>query len=208
MKLGSSHISRSDAEFLTSIRRSPIASVITDPRLKDNPIVAVNKAFCRLTGYSPSEACGRNCRFLAGEETDAWSSAILRDAVVNARPALTELLNHRRDGTLFRNAVMIAPVFDEEGRLAYFLGSQMDVTDDAKLPSVVRREQAAKAVAGLTPRQREVLREMTLGYRNKQIADHLGVSEKTVKMHRGAMIGNLGIATSADAIRIAVEAGL
>ena len=49
---------------------------------------------------------------------------------------------------------------------------------------------------------------MAAGYRNKQIAWRLSLSEKTVKMHRTLMLGKLGVATSADAIRIAVEAGL
>jgi DNA-binding CsgD family transcriptional regulator len=49
---------------------------------------------------------------------------------------------------------------------------------------------------------------MALGHRNKQIAWHLSLSEKTVKMHRGLALQKLGVSTSADAIRIAVEAGL
>ena len=49
---------------------------------------------------------------------------------------------------------------------------------------------------------------MTLGYRNKQIAGRLGIDEKTVKMHRAGMLDRLGAPTSADAIRIAVEAEL
>ena len=48
---------------------------------------------------------------------------------------------------------------------------------------------------------------MALGYRNKQIAWRLSLSEKTVKMHRQLLLGNLGVSTTADAIRIAVEAG-
>jgi hypothetical protein len=49
---------------------------------------------------------------------------------------------------------------------------------------------------------------MTLGYRNKQIAIRLGISEKTVKMHRASLLTKLEAATSADAVRIAVEAAL
>jgi DNA-binding CsgD family transcriptional regulator len=49
---------------------------------------------------------------------------------------------------------------------------------------------------------------MAAGYRNKQIAWRLSLSEKTVKMHRALMMGKLGVSTSADAVRLAVEAGL
>jgi hypothetical protein len=49
---------------------------------------------------------------------------------------------------------------------------------------------------------------MGKGYRNKQIAHTLSISEKTVKMHRELLLQRLGATTTADAIRIAVEAGL
>lgn len=198
----------SEDDLFASIEFTPVATVITNPRLPDNPIVAVNEPFLALSGYSREEALGRNCRFLAGPETEQSGSAVLRDAVRTARPVLTELLNYRKDGSSFRNAVMTAPIFGPAGELLYFLGSQMDVTGDGAAPPVDRRRRAAAQVDGLTPRQRQVLQEMMLGYRNKQIALRLGISEKTVKMHRAALLTKLGAATSADAVRIAVEAEL
>jgi PAS domain S-box-containing protein len=209
--MADAEISRDDAyerDLFASIAATPLAMIITNPRLPDNPIVAANKAFAALTGYAPAEAIGRNCRFLTGDATDRACSAILRDAIAAGRPALTELLNYRKDGTPFRNAVMIAPVFAPDGAAAYFIGSQVEVPGEAALDSGVRRERALGLTAKLTPRQGQVLKEMTLGYRNKQIAARLGIDEKTVKMHRAAMLDRLGAPTSADAIRIAVEAGL
>ena len=47
--------------------------IITDPRLPDNPIVFVNDAFLRMTGYERGEIMGRNCRFLQGADTDRGS---------------------------------------------------------------------------------------------------------------------------------------
>src|SRR4028118_2268277 len=44
--------------------------VITDPKARDNPIVYVNPAFERISGYGMEEAVGRNCRFLQGDERD------------------------------------------------------------------------------------------------------------------------------------------
>lgn len=198
----------SPRELIASIAHSPFAMVITDTRLPDNPIIAVNQAFTALTGYTAEEAIGRNCRFLAGANTESDRSAVLREAICDRRPAFAELLNYRRDGSTFRNAVMIAPVFDPSGTLTYFLGSQMEVGAGAPISSLERRRVASESVARLSPRQRQVLREMALGYRNKQIGPRIGISEKTVKMHRASMLVKLGVATSADAVRIAVEAGL
>ena len=71
-----------------------------------------------------------------------------------------------------------------------------------------RRAAALERVQGLPPRQRQVLHGMARGLLNKQIAWELKISEKTVKMHRALMLDRLGASTSAEAIRIAVEAGL
>lgn len=197
-----------EAKLFASIEASPIATVITNPRLTDNPVVAANRAFSDLTGYPAIEIVGRNCRFLAGPDTEPWQTQSVRDAIRAQRPMLAELLNYRRDGTPFRNALIIAPLFDGDGALAWFIGSQVEVSADASAPLALRQQRAARLVQALSKRQREVLREMALGHRNKQIAWRLSLSEKTVKMHRGLALQKLGVSTSADAIRIAVEAGL
>jgi hypothetical protein len=191
-----------------SIGLSPIATVLSNPRLPDNPIVAANAAFCALTGYAEEEIVGRNCRFLAGPETEPWLTERIRQALRDLRPSLTEILNYRKDGTAFRNAVLIAPLFGAEGEVAWFLGSQVEVDPGSAAPLALRQQRAARLAASLSPRQREVLSEMAAGQRNKQIAWRLGLSEKTVKMHRGLLLDKLGVKTTADAIRLAVEAGL
>ena len=189
-----------------SIALSPFPSLLTDPNRPDNPIVAVNRPFCELTQYGESEVLGRNCRFLVGPLTEPHLSARLREAIAARRPAVVELTNHRKDGSAFRNAVMIAPVYDEDGRLAFFIGSQLEVKADAGEPSHVA--EARQRISRLAPRQRQVARMMSAGLRNKQIAAELGISEKTVKMHRAQMLERLGARSSAEAVRLVVEAGL
>ena len=196
-----------DAEaLLASIQLSSIATVVTDARDPDNPICAANAAFQRLTGYSADEILGRNCRFLRGEGSEDEASAVLRDAIARKAPVMTEILNYRRDGTPFRNAVMIAPVFDDDGEIRYFVGSQMEVPERAAFND--RARDAQRRLERLSGRQHEVLRLMARGYLNKQIAFALGISEKTVKMHRAALLARLQARASADAVRVAVEAGL
>ena len=194
--------------LLLAIRLSPIASVISNPRLPDNPVVAVNAAFCALTGYPEAEIVGRNCRFLAGAATEPWLSETIRQAIRARTPTLVEILNYKRDGTPFRNAVLVAPVFGADGELAYFLGSQVAIPDGAPGAATARRAQAAQQVSRLSPRQLQILREVAAGYRTKQIAYRLSLSEKTVKMHRGILFERLGAGNVAEAVRIAVEAGV
>ncbi|HMT47101.1 MAG: hypothetical protein RL702_2150 [Pseudomonadota bacterium] len=186
------------------IASSKVAAVVSDPRLPDNPIVACNEAFIELTGYPREEILGRNCRFLRGERTEAEQTAMLREGVAASRPVMVELINYRKDGSAFRNAVMIAPLFDEKGDLAYFLGSQMAIDDSGDS----RHDRARALVDGLSRRQRQILEALAKGRLNKQIAYELDLTERTIKMHRAAMLRALGVRTVAEAIRIAIEAGL
>jgi PAS domain S-box-containing protein len=197
-----------DPSIEESVGGSPLAMVVTNPRRPDNPIEVANEAFCSLTGYPEREVVGRNCRFLAGDETQRAVTGHIRSAVAEARPVLVDILNYRRDGSLFRNGVMIAPLFDDDGQLAFFLGSQVDLGLDEDAAMSVRRARAVTVVNQLPQRQRQVLEGMASGLLNKQIAYQLGIAEKTVKMHRVLLLERLGGVTTAEAIRIAVEAGL
>lgn len=190
------------------IETSPTAAVISNPRLPDNPIVACNEAFVRLTGYSREEIVGRNCRFLRGEKSEPWLAEQLREGIRNMHPVIVEILNYKKDGTPFRNAVMVAPIFDAQGELEYFLGSQVEIAEPATNEAASRKSGALAQIERLSKRQREVLLLMSAGKLNKQIAFELGLRERTVKMHRAAVLQSLGLRTSADAIRLAVEAGL
>ena len=187
-----------------TISRSPIASIISDPRLPDNPIIAVNKAFCDLTGYGEAEILGRNCRFLAGPSTEPWLTEQIRKGAQECKATLVEILNYKRDGTPFRNAVLVTPIFTCDGELEYFLGLQVELDDDAVGPSSSRHRHAVEIVRTLSPRQREVLQQIASGQRSKQIARNLNLSDKTVKMHRAFILEKLDTHNVADAIRLAV----
>lgn len=185
------------------IEASPLAAVVTAPRLPDNPIVVCNRAFEQLTGYSQDEVVGRNCRFLAGSGAPPFLREEIATAVRERRPILGEVPNFKKDGTPFRNALMIAPVFDEAGELEYFLGSQAAVPDAR---AAANESQGYGLIQSLPERQRQVLAGVVAGQRNKQIAHTLGISERTVKMHRASLLQALGARSTADAIRFAVEA--
>ncbi|MFO1117938.1 MAG: PAS domain-containing protein [Beijerinckiaceae bacterium] len=103
--------------------------LITDPSRPDNPIVFANEAFQDLTGYSREEVIGRNCRFLQGPETDPAVVARLRDAIHEGRDVAVDLLNYRKDGSTFWNALYMSPVRSDDGGIRFFFASQLDVTD-------------------------------------------------------------------------------
>jgi PAS domain S-box-containing protein len=193
---------------LESIRHSPIPMVVSDPKQQDNPLIAINQAFLDLTCYSEEEVLGRNCRFLRGEDTETAQTEKIRQAIYDQRPTLVELINYRKGGTPFRNAVMIAPLFDGNGNLEFFVGSQIEVLPEEDNISLSRQRESMEIVGRLSPRQKEILQQMSKGFRTKQIAYNLSLSEKTVQMHRMLLFKKLHTSNAADAVRIAVEAGL
>ncbi|WP_188912740.1 PAS domain-containing protein [Aureimonas endophytica] len=111
------------------LAKVPLALVLTNPHLPDNPIVYVNDAFGRITGYAPAAAIGRNCRFLQGPETDPGAPGRIREALVTQKDLSLDIVNYRADGTKFLNRLMITPLYDNENRLQCFLGVQRDMSE-------------------------------------------------------------------------------
>lgn len=192
----------------TVVAATPVATIISDPRLPDNPIIAVNQTFIDLTGYSAQDVLDRNCRFLSGAGTEPWLTEKIREGARDHHPVLVEILNYKKCGTPFRNAVLVAPIYNDGDELIYFLGTQIEIADCAQSISENRRERAVQCLRQLTPRQLEVTKLVAKGLLNKQVAAVLGLSIKTIKMHRGLVMARLELRTQADLIRLAVEAGI
>lgn len=98
--------------FDQAMAQTRMAVCLTDPRQKDDPIIFCNQAFERLTGYDSDEIVGRNCRFLQGPRTDREQVGKLREAIDEERVAVFELLNYRKDGSSFWNALHLGPIYD------------------------------------------------------------------------------------------------
>lgn len=194
--------------FVELLGSDTIAALVSDPRQADNPIVECNDAFLELTGYDRDEVIGRNCRFLSGPGTDPGQQNMIREAIESQKPVVVELLNYRKDGSSFLNSVMVAPLYDSDSCLVGFVGSQHEVKISQDEFVREREARAVELAAGLSPRQKEVLSLLARGKRSKAIGHDLGVSERTVKMHRAALRKALGVKSTAEAIRIAVRAKL
>ncbi|MBB6647143.1 PAS domain-containing protein [Halobellus ruber] len=115
---------------------APIGITVADATEPELPLVYVNAAFERITGYPPEYAVGRNCRFLQGEATREEPVQEMAAAIDAGEATSVELRNYRRDGELFWNEVTIAPLRDDTGEITHYVGFQRDVT---------RRKQAERA---------------------------------------------------------------
>ncbi|WP_027057990.1 sensor histidine kinase [Mesorhizobium loti] len=115
--------------FAAAIRATRMSMIITDPRRPDNPIVFANDAFLRLSGYGRGEVIGKNCRFLQGPKTDKAAIAAIRAAIADKTDLAVDILNYRKDGSTFWNALYLSPVSNDKGELQFFFASQLDVSD-------------------------------------------------------------------------------
>jgi len=115
--------------FEQAMAQTRMAVCLCDPHQPDVPIIFANRAFRDLTGYEEHEVIGRNCRFLQGPDTDKAQVARIRQAIETQEVLVTELVNYRKDGTPFWNALHLGPIYRDDGELVYFFGSQWDVSE-------------------------------------------------------------------------------
>ncbi|KDE60093.1 histidine kinase [Halostagnicola sp. A56] len=132
-----------------AVNEAPVGVTISDPSLADNPLVYVNDTYQEVTGYAFEDIIGQNCRVLQGPDSSPEAVAEMRAAIDEERPVTVELKNYREDGTEFWNEVTIAPVYDDRGDLANYVGFQNDITarKEAELEAERRTEELEYTLA-------------------------------------------------------------
>jgi diguanylate cyclase (GGDEF)-like protein/PAS domain S-box-containing protein len=104
------------------------ALVIADAGLPDMPLVYVNPAFERLTGYRAKDVLGPNCRFLQRGGSGQLGLAVVRAALEEAGSGVVTLRSYRKDTSPFWNELSLTPMRDRAGRVSHFLGKLTDVS--------------------------------------------------------------------------------
>ena len=135
--------------FFAAVQMSRMPMCLTDPHQPDNPLIFCNAAFEKLTGYAQAEILGRNCRFLQGEGTDRATVTAIRRALAANEDIHEEVLNYRKDGTPFWNALFISPVVDSDGTLVYHFASQLNVTRRREAEAVLQQSQRMETLGTL-----------------------------------------------------------
>ncbi|WP_232090270.1 EAL domain-containing protein [Billgrantia diversa] len=135
-----------------SVEASINGIVITDARQPDNPIIYVNEAFERITGYGRDEVLGHNCRFLQGSETDAEAMTQLRQAIAGQHELNVTLCNYRKDGSPFWNNLYLSPVKNGKGSVTHFIGIQHDISERKSYEAKLSYHASHDALTGLANR--------------------------------------------------------
>ena len=119
---------RRNHQLAAAIASLSVGVFITDPNLRNNPVVFVNDGFTAVTGYTPEAILGRSIQHLAGSDTNRELLRQLEQAFRQTQPFTGVLLQYRRDGEPFWGELTLNPVQDADGRLINFVGMLADVT--------------------------------------------------------------------------------
>jgi PAS domain S-box-containing protein len=115
------HLFRKAAEV------APGSIVITDA---DGVVEWVNRAFTRASGYAFDEAIGWKLGSLIGSgEQDRAFYREFWDTIQDGRVWTGELINRRKDGSLYPEKQTVTPVTDDEGRVTHFIAAKVDVSE-------------------------------------------------------------------------------
>lgn len=119
--------------------------VIAEREGKDKPLIYVNPAFERLTGYTLDEILYQDCRFLQAGDRDQPGLMAIREALDSGGSCREVLRNYRKDGTHFWNELSLSQVYNPADRQTYFVGVQKDVTLQIKAQQRVTQLEAQVA---------------------------------------------------------------
>ncbi|KAI1875340.1 hypothetical protein JX265_004398 [Neoarthrinium moseri] len=99
---------------------------LTTPSKADNPITFASDGFVKVTGYGRPEIIPRNCRFLQGLRTDRVAIKRLKQGIDKCHESVELILNYKKNGDPFWNLLYVAPLYDQNGNLAFFIGGQVN----------------------------------------------------------------------------------
>lgn len=102
--------------------------VIAEREGKDKPLIYVNPAFVRMTGYTLDEVLYQDCRFMQSGDRDQPALVAIRAALESGGACRETLRNYRKDGSHFWNELSLSTVYNEADKQTYFVGVQKDVT--------------------------------------------------------------------------------
>lgn len=109
-----------------AVEQSPVSVVITDA---EGNITFVNPFFTMLTGFAPSEAIGKNPHIVQSGQTSDEMYKTMWQTINSGKIWEGELLNKKKNGELYWEHEVIAPVLDSDGNIYSFIAVKEDITE-------------------------------------------------------------------------------
>lgn len=152
---------------------APESTVLTDQR---GVIRYVNPAFVAMTGFERGEALGRTPSIVkSGAQSPEFYARLWQ--TLNAGQAFSGvLINRRRNGELFHEEKTVRPLFDDDGRILYFLSSGRDISRHVADLERLRHAATHDSLTGLPNRRLFVERLAVLLHHARRHGDHFAVA--------------------------------
>jgi PAS domain S-box-containing protein len=148
-----------ESHFLltTALESTANGVVITD--VKGN-IVWVNRAFTEMTGYTQSEVLGKNPRILKSGKQEGSLYRVLWETISAGNVWHGEIINKKKDGSLYYEEMTITPLKNTNGAIAYFIAIKRDITE---------RKQIEETLSESERRFHQLFDEAPVGYHELDI---------------------------------------
>lgn len=116
---------------------------------KAGKILFANKAFCAMTGYTPEEVLGQTPNFLKSGKHDAVFFTGLWETILAGRVWQGEIINRRKDGTLYNEEMTITPIREADGEISHFIAIKKDITQHIRLEEQLHQMHKMEAIGQL-----------------------------------------------------------
>ncbi len=115
-----------------AIEAATDALVIVEAQYPLMPIISINSAFTRMTGFPEEDCLGQNCIFLNGDDRQQDIVDIVNEAYKTEQSTHVLFRNYKNNGEMFWNDIHLDPIRSEQGKVTHFVASMRDVTEERK----------------------------------------------------------------------------
>jgi len=124
--------------LMQMVEQSPVCIVMTDP---EGRIEYVNPKFTQISGYTFAEVRGQNPRILGSGRKSSEEYRELWATISSGRQWRGEFHNRHKDGSLYWESALIAPIFDPDGKIAHYVAIKEDVTKRRQAEEELRKRE-------------------------------------------------------------------
>ena len=175
---------------------------------RDGTIIWVNHAFEQLSGYTREDVIGQNTRLLKSGQQAPAIYKDLWETILSGQKWRGELINQRKNGTLYQEEMTVTPVKNASGEVTHFIAIKLDITERKKAEEQIRTLALSDPLTGLA-NYRHLLEVLDSEIKRYDRTERpfsillLDMDElKSINDVHGHLVGSRAIARVADVLRI------